>query len=58
MRRPFGTKLGANTLPIGPRKNPLIDWGRWETERQDESFIHGVNWQIAQGLGVVSGPSN
>lgn len=47
--------LGANVLPIGNGKAPVIDWTRWHTENQTPVDVSGIDWNGMSGIGVVCG---
>ncbi|HSH03795.1 MAG TPA: bifunctional DNA primase/polymerase [Anaerolineae bacterium] len=51
---------GANVIPTGghtlnDRKQPLINWADWQTDRQKTSDVLSFPWERATGLAVMSG---
>jgi len=51
-------KEGLNVVPlvfVRARKQPLVEWKRWQEERQTEEDFNGLPWDKADGFAVVGG---
>ena len=47
--------MGANVLPIGNGKAPVIDWTKWHTELQMPEDVNAMPWERMSGIGIVCG---
>ena len=47
--------MGANVLPIGNGKAPVIDWTKWHTELQMPEDVNAMPWEGMSGIGIVCG---
>jgi len=47
-------KFGFNVLPLRG-KRPVIEWAKWQTEKQSKNDIESMPWKKATGLGAVMG---
>lgn len=45
---------GLNIIPV-KRKQPLIRWEKWQTEKQTESDFDTLPWDEADGFAVIGG---
>ncbi len=45
---------GANVLPLSG-KRVIGSWKQWQSERQTEKQVNGLQWQKADGVGVLCG---
>jgi P4 family phage/plasmid primase-like protien len=48
---------GANVLPLSG-KRVIGSWSRWQSERQTEKQVNGLQWHKADGVGVLCGVSD
>jgi P4 family phage/plasmid primase-like protien len=51
--------LGFNIVPFKiAEKRPLVEWQKWENQRQSEEEFQALPWDQADGFGVVCGRPN
>jgi hypothetical protein len=51
-------ELGLNIVPIlrtESEKKPLVEWQKWNTERQTEEEFNALSWEKANSFAVVCG---
>jgi hypothetical protein len=52
-------KLGFNVVPfLSKEKSPLVEWKRWQNQRQTQTEFEALPWNNADGFGVVCGRPN
>lgn len=53
----YFNRNGCNVLALN-KKMPLGNWRRWNTDRQTAEDILAMDWDVATGIGIVSGINN
>jgi hypothetical protein len=47
-------KIGVRIVPIKEKK-PLVEWAKWQKEKQTEDEFNSLPWGQADGFGVICG---